>query len=65
METDAYTEQQPLTVEEFRAEVLRLSNTAGSPTDAKIFSDLERAKVSVVRRLWPNLPLTTRRRFVA
>jgi HEAT repeat protein len=65
METNAYTEPQPQTVDEFRAEVLRLSETAGSATDAKLFTDLERAKVAVLRRLWPTLPLATRRRFVA
>jgi HEAT repeat protein len=52
-------------VDEFREEVLRLSDAPGTPTDAKVFSDLERAKVAVVRRLWPTLPDTTRRRFVA
>ena len=65
METNPYTEQRPQTVDEFREEVLRLSEDPGSPTDAKIFSDLERAKVAVVRRIWPTLPDATRRRLVA
>ena len=36
-----------MTVDEFREEVLRLSDGPGTPTDAKIFSDLERTKVAV------------------
>ena len=64
-ESGAYEVPKPQTVEEFRAEVVRLSTAAGTPTDAVIFSDLERAKVAVVRRLWPSLPLAVRRRLIA
>jgi HEAT repeat protein len=65
METNPYSEPRQQTVEEFREEVLHLSDGPGTTTDAKIFSDLERPKVAVVRRIWPTLPLATRRRLVA
>lgn len=60
-----YEDRRAQTVEAFREAVLALRDAAGSPTDAAIFSDLERAKVAEVRRLWPTLPLALRRRLVA
>lgn len=64
METEAFDEQRPLTTEEFREAVLRLREAPATPTDATLFSDLERPKVVEVRRIWPTLPLELRRRLV-
>jgi HEAT repeat protein len=60
---DALTPRPELSAEEFaqRLDALREATV----TDVTIFSDLDRAKLSVVRRAWPRLPLDTRRQLVA
>ena len=64
-DANPYEAPREQTVEEFRAAVLALRDAAPTPTEATIFSDLERAKVAVVRRVWPTLPLALRSRLVA
>ena len=54
-------------VDAFRQQLTHLGDGDGAttPGDAALFSDLDRAKLAEVRRVWPTLPVETRRRLVA
>ena len=54
------------TVDAFRQQLTHLGDGDGAttPGDAALFSDLDRAKLAEVRRVWPTLPVETRRRLV-
>jgi len=59
---DALTPRPELTVEEFTQRLAGLGEA--TITDVAIFSDLDRAKLAVIRRAWPGLALETRRQLV-
>lgn len=64
-EANPYEEPRVLSVDEFREAVLALRDATPHAKDAALFSDLERPKVTALRRLWPTLPHPLRRRLVA
>lgn len=45
--------------------VERGDEATAKPTDAVMFSDLDRARLAEMRDIWPQLPVETRRRLVA
>jgi len=59
---DALLPRPELTAEEFAQRLGGLGEA--TVTDVAIFSDLDRAKLSVIRRAWPGLALDTRRQLV-
>ena len=59
---DALTPRPELTAEEFAQRIADLGEA--TVTDVAIFSDLDRAKVTVLRRAWRGLALDTRRQVV-
>ncbi len=59
---DALTPRPELSTEEFAERVASLGEA--TVTEVTIFSDLDRAKLAVIRRAWPRLPLETRRQLV-
>lgn len=49
----------------FRRRLASFVDTPVAVSDAALFSDLDRANVAEMRRLWPRLPLENRRKLVA
>lgn len=52
-------------MDRFGRELARLGDETPTAQDAILFSDLDRARVAELRRVWPTLPAETRRRLVA
>ncbi len=61
--TDDLDLRPELTMAEFEERIAAFGSAA--TIDATLFSDLDRAKLAVVRRAWPKWPLETRRKLVA
>lgn len=61
--TDDLELRPELTMAEFEERIAAFGSAA--TIDATLFSDLDRAKLAVVRRAWPKWPLETRRKLVA